>query len=148
MNYKEKYEKAIVHLKKFLVGDCVIDQDILDDFPELEESEDERIRKWLVAQMQKFHDEANREGCWEDFCMTEKAISYLEKQKEHKPIEFKNDELVEIIKGEFEGFRRLLKKKGIDYEPQYSYWEGFARLFDSSAKEDVKEGSMSKSRNP
>lgn len=60
-------------------------------------------------------------------------------QKEQKPIEFKNDELVEIIKGEFEGFRTLLKKKGIDYEPQRGYWEGFARLFDSSAREYVKE---------
>ena len=60
-------------------------------------------------------------------------------QKEKKPIEFKNDELVEIIKGEFEGFRRLLKKKGIDYEPQRSYWEAFARLFDSSARKYVKE---------
>lgn len=50
-----------------------------------------------------------------------------------------DDELIEIIKGEFEGFRRLLKRKGIDYEPQRSYWEGFARLFKSSAKEYVKE---------
>ncbi len=44
-----------------------------------------------------------------------------------------------IIKDEFEGFRTLLKKNGIDYEPQRGYWEGFARLFDSSAREYVKE---------
>ncbi len=55
------------------------------------------------------------------------------------PAESISDELIDIIKGEFEGFRRLLKKKGIDYEPQRGYWEGFARLFDSSAREYVKE---------
>lgn len=66
-------------------------------------------------------------------------MEVLERQKEQKPIQFKNNELVDIIKGEFEGFRTLLKKKGIDYEPQRSYWEGFARLFDSSAREYVKE---------
>ena len=83
MNYKEKYEKAIVHLKKFLVGDCVIDQDILDDFPELKESEDERIRKYLIEELKvaksvgelKFAiPQPTREEC----------ISYLERQKEPK----------------------------------------------------------------
>ena len=61
------------------------------------------------------------------------------RERNQPPIKSISDELVEIIKGEFEGFRRLLKKKGIDYEPQYGYWEGFARLFDSSAREYVKE---------
>ena len=111
---------------------------ITDIIPELRESEDERIRKYLIEELKaaksvgelKFAiPQPTREEC----------ISYLEKQKEQKPIEFKNDELVEIIKGEFEGFRRLLKKKGIDYEPQRSYWEAFARLFDSSAREYIKE---------
>ena len=77
-----------------------------------------------------------------DFTELEHAIREYdgeEKQKEQKPIQFKNDELVEIIKGQFEGFRSLLKKKGIDYEPQRTYWEDHARLFDSSAREYVKE---------
>lgn len=58
---------------------------------------------------------------------------------EQNSVQFKNNKLVNIIKGEFEGFRNLLKKTGIDYEPQRSYWEGLARLFDSSAREYVKE---------
>ncbi len=61
------------------------------------------------------------------------------REKNVPPIESISDELIDIIKGEFEGFRTLLKKKGIDYEPQRGYWEGFARLFDSSAREYVKE---------
>jgi len=69
----------------------------------------------------------------------ENPYDFAISQQEQKPVQFKDDELVEIIRGEFEGFRRLLKKKGIDYEPQRGYWEGFARLFDSCAKEYVKE---------
>ena len=147
--------------------------------PELRESEDERIRKQLIAIMnflgrdnaifsegqitkeqaidylerQKEPEKIQRTGvcCFTDVITAIRAvyneesadelIEYLTRlvQKEQKPIQFKNDELVEIIKGEFEGFRRLLKKKGIDYEPQRGYWEGFARLFDSSAMEYVKE---------
>ena len=38
-----------------------------------------------------------------------------------------------------ENLRRLLKKKGIDYEPPSTYWESFARLFYSSAREYLKE---------
>lgn len=104
--------------------------------PELRESEDERIRKAIMGLTYIDGIEPILTKC----SITAQDIrKYLEKQKELKPIEFKNDELVEIIKGEFEGFRRLLKKKGIDYEPQRGYWEGFARLFDSSAREYVKE---------
>lgn len=64
---------------------------------------------------------------------------YNKAKKEQKPAQFKGESLAEIIKGEFEGFRSLLKKKGIDYEPQSTYWENFARLFDSSAREYLKE---------
>lgn len=104
--------------------------------PELVESDDEKIRKELIdylahrADLTALIDEGKDCKRW---------IAYLERQKEQKPFQFKNNELVDIIKGEFGGFRTLLKKKGIDYEPQRSYWEGFARLFDSSAREYVKE---------
>ena len=143
-NIEEKakaYDEALERAKQIRNGNpssgtaIVVCEEI---FPELAESEDERIRKYLIEELKaaksvgelKFAiPQPTREEC----------ISYLERQKEQKPIEFKNDELVEIIKGEFEGFRTLLKKKGIDYEPQRSYWEGFARLFDSSAREYVKE---------
>ena len=123
--------------------------------PELAESEDERIRKKLIGIF------TNQSLCDVYNLKSEDVLAYLERQKEQKhycpsnddledaarefrgkclpPIEPISDELIDIIKDEFEGFRRLLKKKGIDYEPQRSYWEGFARLFDSSAREYVKE---------
>ena len=57
------------------------------------------------------------------------------KQIECKPAEcIKTEELAEHIKAEFESFRNLLKKKGIDYQPAEAYWTDFARLFVSSAK--------------
>lgn len=129
---------------------------ITDLIPELVESEDEKIRKWIKSFIEvRLPDAGEFEPQYQD------ALAYLERQKEQKPycpsndelekaakefreknvppIEPISDELIDIIKDEFEGFRTLLKKKGIDYEPQRGYWEGFARLFDSSAREYVKE---------
>ena len=52
-----------------------------------------------------------------------------------KPVECINiEKLAEYIKAEFESFRNLLKKKGIDYQPAEVYWTDFARLFVSSAQ--------------
>lgn len=80
MDYKEKYEKAIIHLKKFLDGDCVVDQEILADFPELAESEDERVRRWITALIHE-----GGEYSEDEHPMALKAIHWLEKQKERVP---------------------------------------------------------------
>lgn len=50
------------------------------DFPELKESEDERIRKWILDGLDFYADAI---GAPEDH---KKAIAYLERQKEQKPI--------------------------------------------------------------
>ena len=51
-------------------------------FPELKESEGERIRKWLIAQLQiKIGDNATLNA------MIYKSIAWLEKQGEQKPID-------------------------------------------------------------
>ena len=124
--------------------------------PELRESEDEMMSNIILEGFKNYSRSFSE---WNDVPV-ERVIAYLEKQEQKHscpsndkledaakefreknvpPIESISDELVDIIKGEFEGFRTLLKKKGIDYEPQRGYWEGFARLFDSSAREYVKE---------
>ena len=79
MDYKNKYEAAIKYLKAFIDGDCVTDSEILADFPELAESEDERIRKNCIhfLELQKQHHAATFE--------IEECIAWLEKQKEQKP---------------------------------------------------------------
>lgn len=61
-------------------------------FPELKESEDERIRKWLIAEMKTFHNQAEECGVQEDMEMTTKAIAYLEKHKEQKPAEWSEED--------------------------------------------------------
>ena len=134
MDYEKAYKEALEWMRDIyptLTG--ATKEDAEHYFPELADSEDERIRKWIVGLI---HDGEYRK---DEHPMALKAIDWLEKQKEKKPILFKNENLSELIKAEFEGFRNLLKKNGLDYEPQRMYWDDFARLFDSSAREYLKE---------
>ena len=55
-------------------------------FPELKESEDERIRKRLVEEMRHFQREAAKESCDADFEFAKSAIAWLEKQGEENPL--------------------------------------------------------------
>lgn len=164
MDYEKAYREALDRAKA--------GKSMNEVFPELKESEDERIRKHIIGILNSLPI-----YYWHDQKKKDDALAYLEKQKpvqlflhdtfgyeegrqtgqnegvklvlnnpekyglqkEQKPAQFKGKSLAEIIKGEFEGFRSLLKKKGIDYEPQSTYWESFARLFDSSAREYLKE---------
>lgn len=61
---------------------------IINDFPELAESEDEQIRKWLIIQMSSIvNTEAVKELDKNGYEMATKAIAYLEKQKEEEGYE-------------------------------------------------------------
>jgi len=192
MDYEKKYKEALERAKEIKgkilqshlsTESCKAISEYIDTIiPELRESDDERIRKaiiynlnnlnviynatkeeclaWLEKQKECHSDDVlNRtyQNGFEDGFKAGKEVERRnssdndfikprmqepwnnEKQKEQKPIQFKDCNLVEIIKGEFEGFRSLLKKRGIDYQPTDSYWESFARLFDSSAREYLKE---------
>ena len=87
MNFKEKYEQALQRAKS-LYGNCPTDGDksktITTIFPELAESEDERIREWLIEECQKVIDIANPAY---DTSKAKKAIAWLEKQKDSIPYE-------------------------------------------------------------
>jgi hypothetical protein len=111
----------------------------------LEKQKEKEIPKW----MPKFLDELRSKKHyfdWDEHRDIEGSILaiidfiapdyFTEKdKKEQKPAEcIKTEELAEHIKAEFESFRNLLKKKGIDYQPAEAYWADFARLFVSSAK--------------
>ena len=79
-------EEAIKIVKEFINGTCLhlVDQEALETLiPELRESEDEKTRKWIVDLIKEVRDD-------EDWCVKqencERAIAYLEKQKEQKPI--------------------------------------------------------------
>ena len=82
-DYKTKYEKAIEQAKKELQAcgslDCDAARQIFRFFPELKESEDERIRKVLI---QHIKDKVSVISGWRK----EELIAWLEKQKEQKPV--------------------------------------------------------------
>jgi hypothetical protein len=82
MDYEKKYKEALERARdyyEFYKENPAKAQPFIDIFPELVESEDERIRKWLITQLQN-----NYKG---NYWATQ-AIAYLEKQKEksEKPI--------------------------------------------------------------
>ena len=82
MNYEQKYKQALerardYHSKNYMLINSAIEN----IFPELKESEDERIRKELIEFLKLPHSRfvGNREH--------EKWITWLEKQGEHKMLD-------------------------------------------------------------
>lgn len=87
-NYKEKYEQALENIKKIKATNK--DNKKLVDFieykyPELKESEDERIRKWIYNLVSNQKKIAENFLSKENVTVTEKALAWLEKQGEKKP---------------------------------------------------------------
>ena len=80
MDYKKKYEEAMERAK-YLYGGLAINNTKLEYiFPELKESEDERISKELISLVKEG-------GCIPSKKDREFAIAYLERKKEQKPAE-------------------------------------------------------------
>lgn len=79
MNYKEKYEQALERAKDMLAYKEVRQEDMEYLFPELKESEDERIRKTLIEYIKGIKS-------WNYFLGISKGqmIAWLEKQKKQK----------------------------------------------------------------
>jgi len=102
MDYEKKYNEALERAKKILCnlgeGDGSI-RDIETIFPELAESEDERIRKDLIGGLMWQRDNLKSEGPHDNslilpgFCLTVgEHLAYLEKQKEQKPAEWSEED--------------------------------------------------------
>lgn len=81
MDYKEKYEQALEVAKETYNKQPMYKDWLESMFPELSESEDERIRKALIKMV---HDTTGDE-LWVDYNIhKEEAIAWLEKQGEEK----------------------------------------------------------------
>lgn len=96
MDYKKSYEDALVSIREvYNQADAVTKATLEAKFPELAESEDERIRKNLIEWVREFkklnptNPEHNAE-CSE-------AISYLEKQKE-QPADAKSERVIKAAR--------------------------------------------------
>ena len=81
--YKKKYEEAILRMNKWVEGSEIIDPKEVAEFvfPELKESEEERIRKHLLKH---FLNKAKEE--WNGMPI-KNIIAWLEKQGEQKPVD-------------------------------------------------------------
>ena len=104
MDYEKKYNEALEHFKSFKekyytkdtdLGDVIFDKtgemqkDFNGIFPELRESEDERIRKKCMDFIRKWSSKEDRDEC----------LAYLEKQKVNTEefLDAVHDRLAEIV---------------------------------------------------
>lgn len=93
MNTEQKakaYDEALKQVKKELAAcgsmNCDAARLIFRLFPQLRESEDERIRKALI---QEFKEKVQKSFEWKDGIPNNAVLAWLEKQKEQKPVEKK-----------------------------------------------------------
>ena len=104
MDYEKKYQEALERARQFSEHPLQEDSSNIVEyiFPELKESEDEKIRKEMIAYMKQPKDGELFPKAW---------ISYLEKQGEQKPVEWSEDDegwlndtisFLEEIKGTYE----------------------------------------------
>ena len=79
MDYKKAYEEDLERAKK-AVKEGMVSQSFVDDIFGVNQSEDERIRKWLIEEIKATHDydSPTSRKCVDD------ALAYLERQKEQK----------------------------------------------------------------
>lgn len=86
MDYEKKYNEALERARSMAV--MPTDKAMLEEiFPELRESEDERIRKELIA----FFQDDLRGDYWHDLEVGH-ILAWLEKQKEQKPAEWSEED--------------------------------------------------------
>lgn len=84
MDYEKKYKEVLGHAKRAIenIPDESITNWLKNIFPELKESEDERIRKDMIIWLKGFIGEASGVGYTED--EIKERIAYLEKQGKKK----------------------------------------------------------------
>ena len=97
MDYEKKYkdalgmaEEIIRYYKEHNRGDEAAIEDLEGIFPELKESEDEKIRRNIIAALKG-------EGYY-DCDLTNECIAWLEKQGEQKPTNDSDEEIVNAVK--------------------------------------------------
>lgn len=118
-NYEQKYNEALERAKEFMTNKGVAPnadsfktaKELIGTiFPELRESEDERIRKIILSQIKQWNQEALKENCKIDFEVSTKCIAWLKKQSEQKTTpKFKIGDTIHKI-GENTVFPRTIEK--------------------------------------
>lgn len=125
MTIEEKamaYDEALKDMRVIypnLSDDTKLKLTIEHAFPQLKESEDEKVRKHII--------DIIKDNAKSKCIPCDAEIAYLEKQKEHQDNCTKF--LAKILKRSAEGFRNVLKKKGIDYNVHESFWTDTAKTY-------------------
>lgn len=88
MDYEQKYKEALERAKALYAKDAPDSLHLETIFPELKESEDERIKETIIR-MLYVHDENSYHF---DYISKEKCLAWLEKQSEQKPAEWSEED--------------------------------------------------------
>lgn len=92
----KRYDEALGRAKGLYAKGAPDSLYLEEIFPELKESEDERIRKNLI---ELFHDTVSNDEIFSDYGLDKtEVLAWLEKQGEQKPINVTNEELVRAKK--------------------------------------------------
>lgn len=120
MDYEKKYKEAFERAKQVYKTPYTAHWDVMKEliehlFPELKESEDERIRKALIDGFKRYDDGALFNGC-----LVREILDWLEKQKEQEQLyirfgEIPADEKSKIYQGEVE----VGTEKGVSVYPAF-----------------------------
>lgn len=87
MDYEQRYKEALERAKKMLASKrrVIVEKQALETiFPELAESEDERIRKWCISHFKAAIRVTKDNAEYQEY-LNNKVIPWLEKQGEQKP---------------------------------------------------------------
>ena len=89
----DKYQEALGRAKELHeAGNALTKSQMEIVFPELKESKDERIRKDIVFILNEYSHMSEEQGFLCNKSVINDALAYLEKQKEHKPAKWSEDE--------------------------------------------------------
>lgn len=100
MNYEKKYKEALLKAKDMLSYKEIRREDMEYLFPELEESDDEKLRKTTIAFLKEYAEKGYENAV--------ECIDWLEKQGEQKPIKASYTTVVETGNG---GVNTVVKRE-------------------------------------
>ena len=129
MDYEKKYNEALEWMRGVyptLTG--AVKEDAEHYFPELRESEDERIRKYILRACEETI-EGGGKGLELSMDTTKKLAAYLEKQKEQKPIS--SCDIVPYIDDKIAALQDMWREEKVafDWDDMHEMIEDVARHF-------------------
>ena len=157
IDYKALYEDARERAKKVKLTNTkenVAAAEYI--FPDLKESEDERIRKWIIEELEITRDAMSGKNPYSDdpdivarLKRLDEGIAYLERQKEQKPIS--SCDIVPYIDDKIAALQDMWREEKVafDWDDMHEMIEDVARHFYQKEQEPVEwnDADMREARN-